>query len=144
MPVPQIRGFGSFTAFASTYMAACDVLRTPDDMTRLVSETIDDGFDAGAAWVEVAFHPAHHRERFGPDEQIVELVLQAMADASARTGVGAGLMLAADRTKPPDDAVALAQLADRVRRPGGGGVRTRQRRGDRTTRALRRGLRHRP
>jgi adenosine deaminase len=111
VPVPEIRGFGSFSAFASTYMAACDVLRTPDDMIRLVSETIDDGVDAGAVWVEVAFHPAHHRERFGTDEQIVELVLGAMADATARTGVGAGLMLAADRTKPPADAVELATLA---------------------------------
>jgi adenosine deaminase len=111
VPVPKIRGFGSFSAFASTYMAACDVLRTPADLTRLVSETIDDGVQAGAVWVEVAFHPAHHRERFGTDEQIVELVLGAMADATARTGVGAGLMLAADRTKPPDDAVELARLA---------------------------------
>jgi adenosine deaminase len=111
VPVPQIRGFGSFSAFASTYMAACDVLRTPADLTRLVSETMDDGVDAGAVWVEVAFHPAHHRARFGSDEQIVELVLDAIAEASARTGVGAGLMLAADRTKPPGDAVELARLA---------------------------------
>jgi adenosine deaminase len=111
--VPEIRGFGSFTAFADTYLAACDVLRTPDDLTRLVSETVDDGVEAGAVWVEVGFHPAHHRPRFGTDEQIVDIVLAAMADATARTGVGAGLMLSADRTKPPADAVELAELAAR-------------------------------
>ncbi|HVN52477.1 MAG TPA: adenosine deaminase [Acidimicrobiales bacterium] len=118
VPVPRIRGFGSFRAFASTYLAACDVLRTEDDFTRLVDETLDDAADSGAVWIEVAFHPAHHRPRFGTDEQVVELVLAAMATASDRTGVGAGLMLSADRTKPPSDAVELAHLACRYANAG--------------------------
>jgi adenosine deaminase len=118
VPVPEIRGFGSFTAFASTYMAACDVLRTPDDMARLVNETVDDGVDAGAVWVEVAFHPAHHRPRFGTDEQIIEIVLDAMRSATERTGVGVGLMVSADRTKSPGDAIELAQVAIRYRDQG--------------------------
>jgi adenosine deaminase len=113
VPVPQIRGFGSFSVFASTYLAACDVLRTEADFTRLIDETLDDAVDSGAVWIEVAFHPAHHRAAFGTDEQIVEMVLAAMASASARAGVGAGIMLSADRTKPPADAVELARLAGR-------------------------------
>jgi adenosine deaminase len=111
VPVPQIRGFGSFTVFASTYLAACDVLRTEADFGRLIDETLDDAVDAGAVWVEVAFHPAHHRPRFGTDEQIIEMVLAALSSASERTGVGAGLMVSADRTKPPAEAVELAKLA---------------------------------
>ena len=111
VPVPQIRGFGSFSVFASTYLAACDVLRTEADFGRLIDETLDDAVDSGAVWVEVAFHPAHHRPRFGTDEQIVEMVLAALSSAAERTGVGAGLMVSADRTKPPADAVELAKLA---------------------------------
>ena len=111
--VPQIRGFGSFTAFADTYLAACDVLRTDDDLDQLVRECIEDAAAAGAVWIELAFHPAHHRPRFGTDEHIVELVLAAMADASAATGVGSGLMLSADRTKSPAEGVELAELAAR-------------------------------
>jgi adenosine deaminase len=113
IPLPEIRGFGSFAAFASTYLAACDVLRTDADVTRLVDETLDDALASGAVWIEVAFHPAHHRARFGSDEAILELMLDAMAAASARTGVGAGLMLSVDRTKPPQDGVELAQLGAR-------------------------------
>jgi len=113
VPVPQIRGFGSFRVFASTYLAACDVLRTEADFTRLIDETLDDAVDSGAVWIEIAFHPAHHRPRFGTDEQILEMVLAATSAASTRTGVGAGLMVSADRTKPPADAVELAHLAGR-------------------------------
>ncbi len=109
--VPQIRGFGSFSAFADTYLAACDVLRTPEDMARLVRECIEDAAASGAVWIELAFHPAHHRERLGTDAEIVDLVLAAAAQASVDTGVGAGLMLSADRTKVPADAVELAELA---------------------------------
>jgi adenosine deaminase len=111
IPVPEIRGFGSFGAFAATYLAACDVLRTPEDLFRLVRECIEDAAASGAVWIELAFHPAHHRARFGTDREIVELVLEAMGGASAVTGVGAGLMLSVDRTKPPDDGVELAELA---------------------------------
>ena len=35
MEVPTVRGFGSFTAFADMYVAACQVLGTPEAMTRL-------------------------------------------------------------------------------------------------------------
>lgn len=35
-PVPEIRGYGTFTEFASTYVAACEELRTPDDLRRMV------------------------------------------------------------------------------------------------------------
>ena len=109
--VPQIRGFGSFTAFADTYLAACDVLRTPEDMGRLVCECVEDAAASGAVWIELAFHPAHHRPRFGTDREIVDIVLAAAAEASAATGVGTGLMLSADRTKAPAEGVELAELA---------------------------------
>src|SRR5690242_9410691 len=36
--VPPIRGFGSFGAFAGMYVAACDVLTTPESLVRLVDE----------------------------------------------------------------------------------------------------------
>jgi adenosine deaminase len=41
------------------------------------------------------------------------MALDAIAGASARTGVTAGLMIAADRTRSPDDAVEQALLAAR-------------------------------
>jgi len=113
MEVPQIRGFGSFTAFADMYLAACDVLRTPDDMARLVDEVVEDAVLAGAVWVEPSFYAPHHRARLGPDEEVVDMVLDALDAAARRHGIGAGLMLAADRTVGVEDATTQAELAAR-------------------------------
>src|SRR5262245_30702508 len=111
IPVPEIRGYGSFTAFADTYLAACAVLRTPEDFERLVFEVVEDSVAGGAVWVEPSFYAPHHRERFGADEDIVDMVLDAAAKAAARLDVGVGVMLAADRTVDPAIAVAQARIA---------------------------------
>jgi adenosine deaminase len=108
---PTIEGFGDFSAFAATYMAACAVLRTDEDLARLATEVVDDAADAGAVWLEPAFHPGHHRVTLGPDDHTVAIVLDALHEAAARRGIAAGLMVAADRTKTVADAVALAHTA---------------------------------
>jgi adenosine deaminase len=113
IPVPEIRGYGSFTAFSDTYVAACQVLLTPDDFARLVYEVVEDSVLDGAVWVEPSFYAPHHRNRFGADEGIVDMVLDAAADAAAKLGVGVGVMLAADRTVDPTIAVEQARLAAR-------------------------------
>ena len=118
IPVPEIRGYGSFTAFSETYVAACQVLRTPEDFARLVYEVVEDSVLDGAVWVEPSFYAPHHRERFGADEDIVDMVLEAAADAGRKLGVGVGLMVAADRTVDPAVAVEQARIAARRRDRG--------------------------
>ena len=111
--VPVVRGFGSFPAFADMYVAACEVIKTEDDLRRLVEETLDDAAAAGAVYVEPSFFVPHHNARLGPDEYVLEVALDALAAASKRTGVAAGFMLAGDRTRPPAAAVEQARLAAR-------------------------------
>lgn len=113
IPVPVVSGFGTFTAFADMYVAACEVLQTPDDVARLVDEAVEDAKLSGAVWFEPSFYPPHHRARLGPDEEVLEIVLQALAAASERHGIACGLMLAADRTDPVHVALELAELAVR-------------------------------
>jgi len=110
IPVPEIRGYGSFTAFSETYVAACQVLRTPEDFARLVYEVVEDSVLDGAVWVEPSFYAPHHRERFGADEDIIDMVLDAAAIAAERLDVGVGVMLAADRTVDPSIAVDQARI----------------------------------
>ncbi len=116
--VPVVRGFGSFTAFADMYVAACDVLRTDDDLRRLVDETADDAQAAGAVWVEPSIYLPHHRERLGADERVLEVLLDASAEAADRTGVGIGWMVAGDRTVDPADAIDQARIAARYAAQG--------------------------
>jgi len=111
IPVPEIRGYGSFTAFADTYLAACQVLETPAQFARLVYEVVEDSVLDGAVWVEPLLYAPHHRDRFGQDEEIVDMVLDALHRAGEELGVGVGLMLAADRTVDPMIAVEQARLA---------------------------------
>jgi adenosine deaminase len=111
VPVPDVSGYGDFSKFAGVYLAACDVVRSDDDLRRLVRETIEDAASHGATWIEPQFYPPDHDTRLGPDEHQVEVVLDEAAVAGARVGVGFGLVLAADRTRDLDAARALARLA---------------------------------
>ncbi|MGX7681404.1 adenosine deaminase [Jatrophihabitans sp. DSM 45814] len=109
--VPPIRGYGSFTAFVGQYKAACDVMRTPQDLARLVREVVEDAALAGAVWVEPQFYPMHHVERLGSPAETTDLVLEAGRAAAAEFDIGFGLMITADRTGDPAEAESLARLA---------------------------------
>jgi len=109
--VPPIRGFGNFGAFSGMYVAACHTLTTPAALARLVREFVEDNAIDGAIWAEPAIYLPHHNEHIGPPEFTLEIVLQAAADAAQEFGVGVGIMVAADRTLDPSDAVDQAKLA---------------------------------
>lgn len=111
LAVPTIDSYGSFGAFAATYLAACDTLRTEADLRRLVSEVVEDGAADGAVWVEPATYLPHHRHYHGSDQAALEIILDEMTQTAARLGIGAGFMVSADRTLDPTDAVEQAHLA---------------------------------
>ena len=105
-PGAAVRGFARFDAL---YEAAKGVLRRGDDLRRLVAEIAEDERAAGSAWVEITVNP-HLQGRLGPPADVLDLLLDAGADASVRTGVGIGWIVSADR-RYPERAVALAELA---------------------------------
>jgi len=108
-----------WTRFQRLYDAARDVVRTPDDVRRLVREIAEDEAAAGSGWLELQVDPSSYAARMGGLPATVELVLSAMADATGRTGVGLALVVAANRTRHPMEAETLARLA---RRYAGRGV----------------------
>jgi len=102
-----------WTRFQRLYDAARDVLRTPDDVRRLVREIAEDEAAAGSGWVELQVDPSSYALRMGGLPATVELLLDALAQAQAATGVGTALVLAANRTRHPFEAETLARLAKR-------------------------------
>ncbi len=46
-------------------------------------------------------------------QAVLDLLLDTARQASARTGVGVGFMVSTNRTRPPEEAVALARLAEK-------------------------------
>jgi len=130
--------------FQRLYDTARSVLRTPADVHRLMTETAEDERSEGSRWLEIQVDPSGFAARFGGITAMIELVLDAAGRAAAATGVGIGVIVAANRTKHPLEARTLARLAvqyagrgvtgfgvpgrparrpDRPRHPGRGGSR---------------------
>src|SRR5216684_4628683 len=97
--------------FQRLYDTARSVLRTPADVRRLLTETAEDERAEGSRWLEIQVDPSGYAARFGGITAMTELVLDAAAAATEATGVGIGVIVAANRTKHPLEARTLARLA---------------------------------
>lgn len=97
--------------FQRLYDVARSVLRTEADVRRLVLEAAEDDVADGGRWLEIQVDPSGYAARFGGITAFTDLVLDAVRDASARTGLGIAVVIAANRTRHPLDARTLARLA---------------------------------
>ena len=97
--------------FQRLYDVARSVLRTEDDVRRLVREAAEDDVADGCGWTEIQVDPSGYGARFGGITAFTDLVLDSVADAERSTGLGMGVVIAANRTRHPLDARTLARLA---------------------------------
>ena len=111
IPVPPTRGYGSFAAFSGLYRAAEAVLRTEDDVRRVVREVVEDAAADGAVWIEPQMYPGRYAQRLGSAGDVLDLIIDQGRTTAARLGIGFGLILSADRNSPPADAEAMALIA---------------------------------
>jgi adenosine deaminase len=99
--------------FQRLYDVARSVLRTEGDVRRLVREAAEDDAVDGSRWLEIQVDPSGYAARFEGITAFTELVLDAAREATEATGVGVGVVIAANRTRHPLDARTLARLAAR-------------------------------
>ncbi|MGI9155694.1 MAG: adenosine deaminase [Marmoricola sp.] len=97
--------------FQRLYDVARSVLATESDVRRLVLESAEDDVADGGRWLEIQVDPSGYAARFGGVTAFTDLVLDAVRDAAARTGLGIAVVIAANRTRHPLDARTLARLA---------------------------------
>ncbi len=97
--------------FQRLYDVARSVLRTEEDVRRLVLEAAEDDVRDGGRWLEIQVDPSGYAARFGGITEFTDLVLDCVRDASERTGLGIAVVIAANRTRHPLDARVLARLA---------------------------------
>jgi len=97
--------------FQRLYDVARSVLRTEDDVRRLVREAAEDDVADGGRWLEIQVDPSGYAARFGGITAFTDLVLDAVREASRDTGLGIAVVVAANRTRHPMDARTLARLA---------------------------------
>jgi adenosine deaminase len=110
--IPQL-GFRTFSDFIVLYEIATDVLRTEDDLARLLRELAEDAANDGATWVEYFVYPPLWLGRFGDDDAALELVLSLARAAGDAVGIGLGAIVTADRTDDPKVAEHWAAIAAR-------------------------------
>jgi adenosine deaminase len=97
--------------FQRLYDVARSVLRTEDDVRRLVREAAEDDVRDGGRWLEIQVDPSGYGAKFGGITAFTDLVLDAVREASEKTGLGMAVVIAANRTRHPLDARTLARLA---------------------------------
>ena len=110
---PRLRGTDErgWFRFQRLYDSARAVLRTEADVRRLILEMAQDERAEGSGWLEFQVDPSGYAVKFGGITPFTELVLDATAAAASTTGVGMGVIIAANRTKHPLDARTAARLA---------------------------------
>src|SRR3984885_16000023 len=118
--------------FQRLYDTARSVLRTTDDLYRLVREIAEDEVAEGSRWLELQADPSGYTARYGSITAFTELLLDAAAVAAQATGVGIATVIAANRTRHPLDARTLARLAGQYAGRGvvGFGLSNDERRGN--------------
>ncbi len=97
--------------FQRLYDIARAVLRTEDDLRRLVREAAEDDLADGCVRTEIQVDPSGYAAKFGGITAFTELVLDAVATTRSRVGIDMAVMIAANRTRHPLDARTLARLA---------------------------------
>ncbi|MDX3236108.1 adenosine deaminase [Streptomyces sp. ME03-5709C] len=117
--------------FQRLYDIARSVLRSADDIHRLVREAAEEDARDGSGWLELQVDPTSYAPRLGGLVPALEIILDAVESASRDTGVGMAVLVAANRTKHPLDARTLARLAVRYTDRGviGFGLSNDERRG---------------
>ncbi|MCQ4081345.1 adenosine deaminase [Streptomyces sp. RB6PN25] len=117
--------------FQRLYDIARSVLRSAEDIQRLVRESAEEEVKDGSGWLEIQVDPTSYAPRLGGLIPALEIILDAVARAARETGIGIAVLVAANRTKHPLEARTLARLAVRYKDHGvvGFGLSNDERRG---------------
>lgn len=117
--------------FQRLYDGARACVRSEADMRRIVDEAVAADAREGSRWLELQVDPTSYAPFVGGITPALEIVIDEARAASARHGLGVGVVVAASRLKHPLDARTLARLAARNAGPViGFGLSNDERRGD--------------
>ncbi|MGH3914060.1 MAG: adenosine deaminase [Pseudonocardiaceae bacterium] len=108
VPPPWPAGVvGSWADFQTRYDTARSVIRTAEDIVRVVTEAAADDAADGCGWLEIQVDPTSYAPMFGGVRGVVEAVLTA----AARACIPIGVVVASSWARSGEHAVALARVA---------------------------------
>ena len=109
LPAPATGSFADLSEFVVAYERARDVIGSLDDLRELARQLGERQAAEGVVWTEVHFVPATYAGRLGPDDGLVEALLDGLA-----VGAGvdhAGLVIGINRGLPISAAESMLELA---------------------------------
>jgi adenosine deaminase len=106
-------GFGSFDEFSECAGLVLSLVRSADDLSRIILEMAADARADGVAYIEPSFGCAelYAKSWAASPRAAWDVGLAAGREAEARSGVVVRWMSPANRTRPVDEALAQARLA---------------------------------
>jgi adenosine deaminase len=110
LPEPDIRRWNSLPSFLAEIEKVKAAIPTPDAMREAARIFVHDEAADGVVWTEPQLYPYVLGAR-GEPAALVDAVLDGLRRGATETGIGAGLILAINYTKPPAEALRIAQLA---------------------------------
>lgn len=109
-PFPRTGRFSGLGEFVVAYEEARDLVGSLEDLRRISRELVEDAAAQGVVWSEVHVVPPTYAGRLGPDEAVLEAVLDGFAAASSDASA-AGIIVGVNRGLPPESATRSLSLA---------------------------------
>jgi adenosine deaminase len=109
-PMSRTGRFADLSEFVVAYEQARDLIGSLDDLRRVAAELLTTARENGVVWTEVHLIPPTYAGRLGPDEAVVEAVLDGLA-AGSDDAAGAGLIIGVNRMLPVEAAERSLELA---------------------------------
>ena len=106
LPMPRTGTFTGLAEFVRAYEGARDLVGRLEDLHRIGRELVETAAAQGVVWTEVHVVPPTYAGRLGPDEAVLEAVLDGL-------GPTAGVILGVNRGLPMPAAERSLQLAVR-------------------------------
>jgi adenosine deaminase len=109
---PTSYPYRDFSVFQAAYDEMTSYITTPDDLTRICRELVEDDAAQGAAYTEPIILPSFYEERFGMSEfEVFDLMRDAFFEAGERCGIEVGIAIAGIFTLPIEETEAGARFA---------------------------------
>lgn len=120
LPMPPSGSFPDLTRFTVAYERARELIGDLDDLRRVAREVVLDAHAQGVVWTEVHFFPATYAGRLGPDEAVLDAVLDGLATGAKDVDneSAAAVLLGINRSFPIEAAERTVELAGAYQRRG--------------------------
>jgi adenosine deaminase len=110
LPMPRTGSFADLSEFVVAYEQARDLIGSLDDLRRVAAEVLTTARENGVVWTELHLIPPTYAGRLGPDEAVLEAVLDGLTSA-ASPEAAAGVIVGVNRMLPVSAAERSLALA---------------------------------